>query len=191
MPTAQLIALVGPPCSGKGTLARRVKDHIGAVHLETGALLREEAENDPDLARRLEAGEMVSDEHTTGLLEKRLQQSWAAGQSVVLDGTPRRVSQLHLLLDGPYGQAGRLRVLALDVPPEVVKARALSRGEGRADDTEEGIEHRLEVYRQETQPLLTDPALHQVPFSLLSGVLPPEEIYSLAVQTLKAWETGT
>ncbi|MFC4638845.1 nucleoside monophosphate kinase [Deinococcus hohokamensis] len=191
MPQPQLIALIGPPCSGKGTLARRLKDHVGAQHVETGALLREEAERNPDLARQLEAGEIIGDEGLERLLGQHLQEAWDNGRNVILDGTPRRVSQLHLLMSGPYGQAGRLRVLALDVPPDVVRARALSRGEGRADDTEEGIERRLDVYQNETQPVLTDPGLRQMPFSLLSGLLSPEELYALAVQTLKVWGDGT
>ena len=106
------------------------------------------------VAAILEAGELVPDEVVTALVRERLAQA-DAKLGFILDGFPRTGAQADAL-DGLLRDAGRVpvRVVCLDVPePELIR-RILSRGEGRADDNEEAVRTRLELYRRETAPLL-------------------------------------
>ncbi len=158
------LLIMGPPGAGKGTQAVGLAERIGGAHVSTGDIFRANVSEQTELGRTaqryMDAGEYVPDEVTNAMVRDRLAQDDAL-KGFVLDGYPRTVDQVETL-DGILGEldgeqeAGLDAVVALVVDPEELIARLLKRAEtsGRADDTEEVIRHRQEVYTAETAPLL-------------------------------------
>ena len=150
----QRLLFLGPPGAGKGTQAQRLAETQNLLHLSTGDLLRAEVAAGSELGKEAEAvmarGELASDALVLAIVRSRLQ---AHSGGWLLDGFPRNVAQadaLAQLLD-ELGQQIELVVL-MELDDAVLVQRLLSRG--RADDNEEVIRHRLEVYRQQTEPLI-------------------------------------
>ena len=158
------LVLVGPPGSGKGTQGPVLAAHLGVRHLSTGDLLREEVDADTDLGRRvgalIERGELVPDDLMVDVVAHALDAGGAEGSTggYVLDGFPRTVAQAEVLeADGSALPAPDLAV-HLDIPDAEVRRRLARRAdeEGRRDDADpDVIRRRLDVYRHETEPLLT------------------------------------
>ena len=150
------LVLVGPPGAGKGTQAARLAERLDVPHISTGDLFRANLANQTPLgvtARRyMDAGELVPDEVTVEMVRERLAKDDAA-KGFILDGFPRTVAQAAALTEILDAAGDSLdAVVALEVPEEELVARLLSRG--RADDTEDVIRRRQQVYREETEPLL-------------------------------------
>ncbi len=150
----QRLLFLGPPGAGKGTQALKLAETHGLLHLSTGDLLRAEVAAGSALGQEAEAvmarGELVSDALVLAIVRGRL--SGHAG-GWLLDGFPRNLAQaeaLDSLLDS-LEQRIELVVL-LELADAVLIQRLLSRG--REDDNEAVIRHRLEVYRQQTAPLI-------------------------------------
>jgi adenylate kinase len=148
------LVLVGPPGAGKGTQAAVLSRKLGIPHISTGDLFRAHISDQTDLGREvrryLDAGELVPDVVTNEMVRERLADE-DTKRGFLLDGFPRNVAQADVLskiLDGSPLDA----VVELRVPEDVVVERLLARG--RADDTEDVIRYRQQVYRQETAPLL-------------------------------------
>ena len=154
------IVLLGAPGSGKGTQATLMKTELDVPHISSGKLLRDAAEAGTLLGRKAKAvmdqGELVSDELMLGLIEERLTEP-DAGRGFILDGYPRNVAQAEALdellerLGKPVDEA-----LQIDVDEEQVIQRIARRAaqEGRSDDTEEVVRHRMEVYAEQTAPVV-------------------------------------
>lgn len=152
---ARLIFL-GPPGAGKGTQAKTLATNWQIPHISTGDILRSAMREQSSLGIKaqgyVDRGELVPDQLVQEMVVERLnhadtQPGW------ILDGFPRNVSQagfLDNLLQKPAQD--HARVVNLEVPDEVLVTRLL--GRGRQDDTEEIIRRRLEVYREETEPLI-------------------------------------
>jgi len=154
------VLLLGVQGSGKGTQASRIASDYGLAHIATGEILRTAIAQGSELGRRvqpiLESGELVPDELMIDLIRERLQ-SEDAENGFVLDGFPRTMRQAEAL-DSMLSEIGRPLsvVFELQVPDEVAIERLHKRAaaEGRADDTPEAIEKRLELYHSETKPLV-------------------------------------
>jgi adenylate kinase len=150
------IVLVGPPGAGKGTQAARLSERLGAPHISTGDLFRDNMKNETDLGkeaqRYVDAGDLVPDEVTVKMVKDRLAQS-DAQEGFLLDGFPRNSAQAREL-ESVLGELGQRldAVLVFEVDDEELIQRLTSRG--RSDDTEDTIRHRQEVYRSETEPLI-------------------------------------
>ena len=148
------LLLLGPPGAGKGTQAAMLCRALGIPHISTGDILRAAVAAGSELGRKAEAimasGELVPDEIVIGIVRERLAEPDAAC-GYLLDGFPRTVAQADAL-----GEEAVETVLLIDVADDEVVARLLNRAleEGRADDTEDVIRNRLEVYRRETAPLV-------------------------------------
>ncbi|MBE9032568.1 adenylate kinase [filamentous cyanobacterium LEGE 11480] len=157
---ARLIFL-GAPGAGKGTQAKMLADSQGIPHISTGDILRAAVKNQTPLGVKakafMDAGELVPDSLVIDLIRERLKES-DAQPGWILDGFPRNVAQAGFLdqLLSEIGQAVD-NAVNLDVPDEVVVERLVKRGaaEGRSDDNEATIRRRLEVYRQQTAPLIS------------------------------------
>lgn len=150
------LVLVGPPGAGKGTQAVRLAENLGVPNISTGDLFRGNLSQRTELGlaaqRFLDAGELVPDEVTVGMVADRLAEPDAV-KGFILDGFPRTIAQADALSELLAEDDHELdAVVALDVPEDVVVARLL--GRGRCDDTEDVIRRRQEIYRDETYPLL-------------------------------------
>lgn len=152
--------LLAPPGAGKGTQGERLAEHYDVPHLATGDLLRrhvaEGTETGNKVAALMASGELVSDDLVVELVLAEIGRSDAA-DGFVLDGFPRTLEQATTAYEWGSARDRTFQVvLLLDVPtPELVR-RLLERGaqQGRADDDEVTILHRLEVYRRSTKPLI-------------------------------------
>lgn len=157
--TARLL-IVGPPGAGKGTQATRIAEHLGIPTISTGDIFRKNIAEQTELGRQVKAivdnGDYVPDELTNALVKDRLEQADAHG-GFLLDGYPRTPDQV-AYLDGLLASHGHALDAVLQLvadPDELVRRLTLRAAEqGRADDSEEAIRHRQEVYLRETQPLI-------------------------------------
>lgn len=179
------ILFLGPPGAGKGTQAKLLAQALGVPHVSTGEMLRSAVAADTDLGRRaatiMAAGELVPDDLVIALVEERLAEDDAAC-GYLLDGFPRNVDQARALTDAIGDDAIELALL-LEVPEDEIVDRLLKRAEaeGRADDTEETIRRRLEVYREETEPLV---AHYEAIVLRVEGIGTIEEIFAGMVLSL-------
>jgi len=152
--------LMGPPGAGKGTQAKVVAEHFGVPAISTGDIFRANVSQGTPLGveakRYMDAGEYVPDEITNRMVRNRIDESDAA-QGFLLDGYPRTLAQVEEL-DGMIKFTGHKldAVLSVVVDKDEVVKRLLQRAqiEGRADDTEDVIRRRQEVYAEQTEPLI-------------------------------------
>jgi len=150
------VVLLGPPGAGKGTQALRLSEKLGVPQISTGDLFRKNiSEGTPlgvEAKRYLDAGDLVPSELTNKLVEDRIEQEDAAA-GFILDGYPRSVAQARALDEMLKNHNTKLdAVLEFAVSEQELLDRLKSRG--RADDTDEVIHNRMQVYRDETEPLL-------------------------------------
>ncbi len=152
------IILFGPPGAGKGTQAELLTEEFSIPHLSTGNIFRTAIKNETPLGVKvkaiLDAGELVSDQTVVDLVAEELKND-KYSNGAVFDGFPRTVVQakaFDAILADKDDQVDAF--ISLEVPEEALVKRILSRGQGRTDDTEEGIKHRLGVYHNETAPVL-------------------------------------
>lgn len=151
---------MGPPGAGKGTQAKFVAEHCGVPAISTGDIFRANVSQGTPLGveakKYMDAGEYVPDEVTNLMVRNRIDEPDAA-PGFLLDGYPRTLAQVEEL-DGMIQHTGHQldAVIVLTVDSEEVVQRLLQRAqiEGRADDTEEVIRRRQELYVEETAPLI-------------------------------------
>jgi len=153
------VLLIAPPGAGKGTQGVVIASHFGVPHIASGDLLRDHVTRGTELGRTvqqfLDRGELVPDEIVLEMVREALEA--AQGGGYVLDGVPRTMSQARAL----YEIAVELDMTAdvalhLQVRDDELVNRLLGRAElqGRADDTEQVIQRRLELYYEVTHPIL-------------------------------------
>ena len=154
------VLLLGPQGAGKGTQAKRISAEYGIPHIASGEILRVEMDAGTELGMRVkdvyDRGDLVSDDLMIELIRNRLEQP-DTESGFVLDGFPRTTVQAEAL-DSMFNDIGRnfSVAFALQIPDEVAFDRLRRRAEleGRADDTDEGIQRRLDNYHRETEPLI-------------------------------------
>ena len=155
---------LGPPGSGKGTQAARLSELFQVPHISTGDILRTHVAEQTDLGQTakayMDSGDLVPNELILSMVRDRLHQP-DTERGWILDGFPRNVAQAtfveELVGQQPARSAAnngkeRVNAINLEVPDGVLIERLLSRG--RADDSEETIRHRLQVYHEQTEPLI-------------------------------------
>ncbi|BCW64478.1 adenylate kinase [Arthrobacter sp. StoSoilB22] len=153
--------IMGPPGSGKGTQAEHIARHFGIPAISTGELFRDHVRDKTELGAEasgyMDRGEFVPDHVTTAMLRARLDEEDAPA-GFLLDGYPRTVIQIGALDEILADRQQTLEVvLELTASDDELLSRMLRRAQeqGRADDTEPVIQRRLELYRDQTQPVLT------------------------------------
>jgi adenylate kinase len=155
------IVLVGPPAAGKGIQAGRLVDRFGGVHIATGDILRSNAERGTELGRTasryMDQGELVPDDVIIDMVLERLGEGDCAG-GFVLDGFPRTVPQAEAL-ERRLEELGRPldAVVSLEVGEDELRDRLAGRAEEQdrvEDEDEDAIRRRLELFAEETEPLL-------------------------------------
>jgi len=150
------VVLLGAPGSGKGTQAEILAQALNVPIISTGEMLRQAVAVSSPLGLAvkdiLASGKLVDDDTMAALIRDRLTRE-DSRRGFILDGFPRTVAQADKL-QGILQDSGLVlnAVIQIDVPESVLVSRALSRQ--RADDTEEVIRQRLDVYRELTQPLI-------------------------------------
>lgn len=176
---AKNIVLIGPQASGKGTQAKRISGKLGVPHISTGDLLRNAPE---DLKEKVDnymnSGNLVPDELMLDILEKRLEQK-DAKKGFVLDGFPRNLKQAEELMK----RVSVDKIIGIKLSDETAVERISNRlscpkcgavfntktkpskKQGvcdncnsdlikREDDKPESVRKRLEIYRNDTEPIL-------------------------------------
>lgn len=190
------LVLLGPPGSGKGTQATRLKEYLQVPHISTGDLLRAEVAAGSALgvqAKEVMArGELVSDEILLGMLETRFSREDTAN-GFILDGYPRNLAQADALdvllakIRQPMDYA-----VQLEVPNELLVERIAGRAaaEGRADDTPESVRTRLQVYDKQTAPVIDYYRQHGR-LTVVNGVGSLDDVLSRLIEALSpAKEVG-
>ena len=154
------LLIVGPPGAGKGTQAAFVGRTFDVPDISTGDIFRHHIRTGTDLGRRVkaivDAGDYVPDALTNEIVADRLLQEDAA-HGFLLDGYPRTLDQVAYLDELLLSQGRPLEaVLRLVADEEELISRLTKRSgeQGRADDSEDAIRHRQEVYARETSPLI-------------------------------------
>ncbi|MBE2210366.1 MAG: adenylate kinase [Xanthomonadaceae bacterium] len=183
------LVLLGPPGSGKGTQAARLKDYLEVPHISTGDLLRAEVAAGSKLgleAKEVMArGELVSDAILLGMLEDRFSRADTAN-GFILDGYPRNLAQADALgkLLARIGQKFDAAV-QLDVPTELLVERIAGRAkaEGRADDTPESVRTRLKVYNDQTAPVI-DYYRQQGELNVVNGVGELDDVFARIIEAI-------
>jgi len=180
------LLLIGAPGAGKGTQAERLAERFGIAHISSGDLLRQHVREQTSIGRTIKSyvdkGDLVPDSVVLDMLRKPVVAAVEAG-GYVLDGFPRTVEQAEASF--PVAQALGVEVQAaihLDVPRQELVRRLLSRRRG-SEDTEEVIEHRLEVYLEKTVPLLAYYAGRELMFAV-DGAQPPDAVHEEIVARL-------
>ena len=182
------ILLMGPPGAGKGTQAANLVQKYGIPHISTGDMFRAAVKEGTELGKKakacMDAGQLVPDEITIGIVKERLAKPDCA-KGFILDGFPRTVEQADALDGILRALSIRLtRAVDISVPSDVLVERAVgrrickkcgatyhirfnpSKAEGvcdacggetyqRADDSEETMKNRLSVYEAQTKPLIS------------------------------------
>ncbi|MBO30941.1 MAG: adenylate kinase [Acidimicrobiaceae bacterium] len=186
------LVIFGRQGSGKGTQCAMIITELGSIHISTGDMLRAAVEQGTEFGLQAKAimdrGELVSDEVISGIVAERLAQSDVTQNGFLLDGYPRTLTQAESFV-GILNDLGLTLDLALnlDVPIDEVTTRMLSRG--RADDTEEAIARRLDLYEKETAPLF-EFFLDQGVFEVIDGLGSESEVFDRLNTVISAVISG-
>jgi adenylate kinase len=177
------VVLLGPPGAGKGTQAVKLAEKLELPHLSTGDLFRENIGNGTELGIKaksyLDAGDLVPSELTNELVDDRLSNP-DTDAGFILDGYPRSVQQAQALHDMLERRGIELdTVLELRVPEDALFERLKARG--RADDTDDVIRNRMNVYRDETAPLIE---YYSHELKTVEAVGTVDEVFARALQAL-------
>jgi adenylate kinase len=150
------VIIFGPPGVGKGTQSLLIAKKLGLVHLSTGEILRKAVKEKTKLGIRaketMESGKLVSDEIMIGIIREELSRNIMKEKGFILDGFPRTLNQA-VELEKIFNELGFNNIKIINIvvnKEEIIKRLA---GRGRKDDSPEVIEHRLEVYEEQTAPL--------------------------------------
>ena len=144
------IIMLGGPGSGKSTYSKYLIDHFDITHIYPGGMLRKEVEKNSEIGKQVKAiidrGEFVPNQIVLDLIKAQIEKS---PKGYILDGWPRYMQQVE---DMEKNDIGYDYAVFLDVSREEVLRRLLARG--RADDTEEIINNRIDLYKKETGPVV-------------------------------------
>lgn len=156
------LIFLGPPGAGKGTQAGRVESAHGLVQLSTGDMLRAAVAAGTEIGKQakeiMERGDLVPDEVVVKIISDRIEEKDCAN-GFILDGFPRTTGQAEAL-DKMLEEKGlKLNaVIEIRVDDAIlvdrIRTRAAETGGDRADDNEETLKKRLEVYHAQTAPLI-------------------------------------
>ena len=155
------IVIFGAPGSGKGTQSDLLIAHYGLGHISTGDVLRSEIKKGTELGKLaasfIDKGNLIPDDLMISILANVYDSYGRGHKGVIFDGFPRTIPQaeaLKKMLDERGDKVAAM--IELDVPEDELMVRLIKRGKesGRADDNEETIKKRLQVYHSQTQPLI-------------------------------------
>ncbi len=153
--------IIGPPGSGKGTQASRISERLGIVAISTGDIFRANVKEETPLGleakKYIDNGDFVPDSVTNNMVRDRLSKD-DVEPGFLLDGYPRTTAQVDELDSILAESEDQLDVvLQLTADDEELVKRLLGRAEqeGRADDNETVIRHRLDLYHEQTEAVVS------------------------------------
>ena len=155
------IVIFGAPGAGKGTQSDKMIEKYGLGHISTGDVLRNEIKNNTELGKTakqfIDQGQLIPDELMIDILASVYDSFGKEHEGVIFDGFPRTIPQAEalkkMLAERDHGIAA---MIELFVPEDELMNRLILRGQqsGRSDDNEETIKKRLNVYHNQTAPLI-------------------------------------
>lgn len=190
------LIMLGPPGAGKGTQAKLIEEKYGLKQLSTGDMLRAEVAAGSELGLKakeiMDRGDLVSDEIIVDMIAGRMTQP-DCEKGVIFDGFPRTIDQAQAL-DEMLVNMGRplSAIIMFEVDEEALVDRLNNRiaetkaagGEVRGDDNEETLRKRLQVYRDQTAPLI--PYYEAVDLlKRVDGMKPIDEVAAEIAQILE------
>lgn len=185
------LLLIGAPGAGKGTQAEKLAEAFKIPAISTGDIFRHNVKNETELGKQAKAfmdrGEYVPDSLTNALVRDRLSHADAV-EGFLLDGYPRTADQVVELDDILAEQGNKLDVVVqLTADTDEVVRRLLNRAleQGRADDTEDVIRRRLEVYEEQTAPLTSTYAARGL-VAMIDGLGEVDEVTGRILEALEA-----
>ena len=185
------LLLIGAPGAGKGTQAERLADAFQIPAISTGDIFRHNVKNETELGKQaksfMDRGEYVPDSLTNALVRDRLSHADAI-EGFLLDGYPRTADQVIELDDILDAQGHKLDIVVqLTADTDEVVRRLLNRAieQGRADDTEDVIRRRLEVYEEQTAPLTSTYAARGL-IAMIDGLGEVAEVTGRILEALEA-----
>jgi adenylate kinase len=191
------IVILGPPGAGKGTQGKLIAKDAGIPHVNTGDIFRAECAAGTELGKKvnsvIDAGDLVPDELTTEIVRARLAQDDTA-RGFVLDGFPRTLTQAEgldrVLSESERGELSV--VLDFEVTDEMALQRLLGRAsvEGRSDDAPDKVQHRLDVYHRQTEPLVEYYRARDLLVPIHADA-PVEDVFAEVQQVLSATEQAS
>ncbi len=187
------VLFIGGPGAGKGTQSARMADFFGLTHLSSGDLLRKHIVEGTTLGQRvkdfMDRGDLVPDQIVMDMLRKPVLAASRTG-GYILDGFPRTAEQAHAayLVASELGVEVQVAV-HLRVDHDVLVARLMSRGRGADDNDRKVIEHRIEVYEEQTTPLVEYYAVREELITIDGGRSVDEVSWDL-VSALQARNVG-
>ena len=182
---SNLVIFLGPPGAGKGTQAVTIAKEKNFAHISTGDMLREHVSNKTELGKiaktLLDEGKLVPDSLVIEMLQERLLSNDCVN-GAILDGFPRTIAQAESL-DKISEEFKISKVIVFEADRDELIKRILNRGEtsGRSDDTEESVSVRLEVYENDTAPLIEYYEQRNL-VSKINAVGEVENIYNLILK---------
>jgi adenylate kinase len=154
------VLLIGPPGAGKGTQAARIAAHFDLTRIATGDLLRQEVASGSELGRTarsyIDRGDLVPDGVVIVMTRERVVKANSEG-GYILDGYPRTLAQAEAAHRWATARGVPFDLaLFFEIGTDELLARLAGRAqeEGRSDDTEQTVRHRLDVFQSQTYPLL-------------------------------------
>ena len=186
------LILLGAPGAGKGTQGVRLADHYGVAHVASGDILRANVAEGTPLGKRVAAfvaaGELVPDDLVLAVVGRAVGAAMETG-GYLLDGFPRTLAQAEKAYElAKEGDITADAVLFLDVPDEVAIERLVDRSatSGRVDDAStDVIRHRLEVFHDQTYPLLDFYRQNDRLVTIDAGAA-PDEVFASILESLSA-----
>ncbi len=155
------IVIFGAPGAGKGTQSDKLIEKYGLGHISTGDVLRNEIKNGTELGQTakgyIDNGQLIPDDLMVTILASVYDGFGKEHAGVIFDGFPRTIPQAEALKEMLAERGHQVAaMIELSVPEDELMARLLNRGKltGRSDDNEETIKKRLDVYHNQTAPLI-------------------------------------
>lgn len=178
------LVLFGGPGSGKGTQSEKIKNKYGLYHISTGEVLRDHIARGTEIGKTaneyISQGQLIPDELMIEIVEHLLDSKpEETAKGVIFDGFPRTLAQAKALDEALNRRGTTIHAVAgLEVPDEELIKRLINRGKetGRADDNEDTIKKRLDVYHSQTSPL-KDYYLGDGRYSKIDGAKKIDEIF--------------
>ena len=155
------IVIFGAPRSGKGTQSDKLIEKYGLGHISTGDVLRSEIKKGTELGKTaasfIDKGQLIPDDLMINILASVYDSFGRGHKGVIFDGFPRTIPQAEALKQMLAERGDKVAaMIELDVPEDELMKRLLLRGQmsGRSDDNAETIKKRLDVYHNQTAPLI-------------------------------------